>query len=79
MKNFEGNYNRQHYSLVKLTQVVKFSIKKYADRDRSKNRNSYQKPKMLPAAVIVLVVARLLHPHRLEPILKDQNQSIQDT
>ena len=34
---------------------------------------------MLPAAVIVLVVARLLHPHRLEPILKDQNQSIQDT
>ena len=30
---------------------------------------------MLPAAVIVLVVARLLHAHRLEPILKDQNQS----
>ena len=40
MKKFEENYNKQHYSLVKLTQAVEFLTKKFAERGRSKNRNS---------------------------------------
>ena len=39
MKNFEENYSKQHYSLVKLTQAVEFLTKKFADRGRSKNRS----------------------------------------